>query len=80
MAPRFWTALWALTLGQAVIAAPQVALAPRATGSLDTWLASETTVARQGILNNIGSAGAYAASAKPGIVIASPSTSSPDCK
>jgi glucoamylase len=80
MAPRFWTALWALTVGQAVIAAPQIALAPRATGSLDTWLAAETTVARQGILNNIGSAGAYSASAKPGIVIASPSTSSPDCK
>jgi glucoamylase len=79
MAPRFWTALWALALGHAVIAAPpQVALAPRAS-SVDSWLASETTIARQGILNNIGSAGAYAASAKPGVVIASPSTSSPDC-
>ncbi|CAG8084183.1 unnamed protein product [Penicillium salamii] len=78
MAPRFWTALWALALGHAAFAAPQIPLAPRATGSLDTWLASETTVARQGILNNIGSAGAYSASAKPGILIASPSTSSPD--
>ncbi|KAJ6130957.1 hypothetical protein N7523_001417 [Penicillium sp. IBT 18751x] len=75
MAP-IWTALWALTLGQAVLAAPQ--LAARATTSLDTWLASETTVARQGILDNIGSSGAYAASAKPGIVIASPSLDSPD--
>lgn len=79
MAPRFWTALWALTLGHAVVAAPQI-LAPRATGSLDTWLASESAVARQGILDNIGSAGAYAANAKPGIVVASPSTSDPDCK
>ena len=79
MAPRFWTALWALTLGHSVVAAPQI-LAPRATGSLDTWLASESTVARQGILDNIGSAGAYAANAKPGIVLASPSTSDPNCK
>ncbi|KAJ5951513.1 Six-hairpin glycosidase [Penicillium vulpinum] len=78
MAPRFWTALWALTLGHAAIAAPQVPVVPRATGDLNTWLASEAVYARQGILNNIGSAGAYAGNAKPGIVIASPSTSSPD--
>lgn len=65
-----------MALGHAVVAAPQ--LAARATTSLDTWLASETTVAREGILNNIGSSGAYAASAKPGIVIASPSTSNPN--
>ncbi|KAJ5159273.1 Six-hairpin glycosidase [Penicillium coprophilum] len=78
MAPRFWTALWALTLGHAAIAAPNILLAPRATGSLDTWLASETTVARQGILDNIGSDGAHAANAKPGIVVASPSTSNPN--
>lgn len=78
MAPRFWTALCALSLGHAVVAAPQ--LEARATASLDAWLASETTVAREGILDNIGSSGAYAASAKPGIVIASPSTSNPDCE
>ncbi|KAJ5449450.1 uncharacterized protein N7458_005899 [Penicillium daleae] len=76
MAPRFWTALYALSFGHAAVAAPQ--LAARATGNLDTWLTSETTVARQGILDNIGSSGAYAASASPGIIIASPSTSSPD--
>ncbi|KAJ5212773.1 uncharacterized protein N7498_004419 [Penicillium cinerascens] len=75
MAP-IWTALCALTLGQAVLAAPH--LEARATGSLDTWLASETSVARQGILHNIGASGVYAASAKPGIVIASPSTDNPD--
>lgn len=77
MAP-IWTALCALTLGQAVLAAPH--LEARATGSLDTWLASETSIARQGILDNIGASGVYAASAKPGIVIASPSTDSPDCE
>ncbi|CAI7572911.1 hypothetical protein N7533_011445 [Penicillium manginii] len=77
MAPRIWTALCALTFGSTVLAAPQM-LAPRATGSLDTWLASETTVARTGILDNIGSGGAYAATVKSGIVLASPSTDSPD--
>lgn len=76
MAPPFWTALWALTLGSAAFV-PQQPLAP--TARLDTWLASETAVARQGILNNIGS-GACAASAKAGVLIASPSTSNPDCK
>jgi glucoamylase len=78
MAPRFWTALCALSLGHAAVAAPQ--LAARATGSLDAWLASETAVARQGILNNIGSSGAYAATVKAGIIVASPSTDSPDCE
>ncbi|KAJ6035928.1 hypothetical protein N7540_000207 [Penicillium herquei] len=53
-------------------------IAPRATTSLDAWLASETTVALQGIQDNIGSSGAYAESASSGIVIASPSTDSPD--
>ncbi|KAJ5689840.1 hypothetical protein N7462_004232 [Penicillium macrosclerotiorum] len=79
MAPHLRAALYALAFSQAAVAAvaaPQ--LAPRATSSLDSWLSSETTIARQGILDNIGSSGAYAASADPGIVIASPSTSSPD--
>lgn len=54
-------------------------IAPRATTSLDTWLASETAVALQGIQDNIGSSGAYAESASSGVVIASPSTNDPDC-
>ncbi|KAJ5714421.1 uncharacterized protein N7483_011602 [Penicillium malachiteum] len=53
-------------------------IAPRATTSLDAWLASETAVALQGIQYNIGSSGAYAESASSGIVIASPSTDDPD--
>jgi glucoamylase len=76
--PRLSYALCALALGNAAIAAPQ--LSPRATGSLDTWLATETTVSLNGILANIGADGAYAKSAKPGIIIASPSTSNPDCE
>lgn len=55
-----------------------VNLAARATTSLASWLATETTVAKQGILDNIGSAGEYAASSGSGIVIASPSTDNPD--
>lgn len=70
-------ALHALGLVQAVLGAPQ--LSPRATTAVDAWLATETTVALNGILANIGSSGDYAKSAKPGVVIASPSTSNPDC-
>ncbi|OOQ85661.1 Glucoamylase [Penicillium brasilianum] len=73
---RLLYALGALALGQSALAAPQ--LSPRATTSLDAWLATETTVSLNGILNNIGASGAYAQSAKNGAVIASPSTSNPD--
>lgn len=75
---RLLYALGALALGQNALAAPQ--LSPRATTSLDAWLATETTFSLNGILNNIGASGAYAQSAKNGAVIASPSTSNPDCK
>jgi glucoamylase len=54
------------------------ALEPRATGSLDSWLASESSVALQGILNNIGAQGSKVQGAYPGIVVASPSKSDPD--
>lgn len=79
MASRILTALCALTLGHTAMAIPQW-LAPRATTSVSSWLATETAVARAGILDNIGPAGAYAGSADSGIVIASPSTDSPDCE
>lgn len=77
---HLWTALWAVILGHVAIAALQDPLAFRQPNSLDNWLASETTLARQGILDNIGSTGAYAVTAKPGVLIASPSTSNPDCE
>lgn len=51
---------------------------PRATGSLSSWLATESSVALQGVLDNIGASGAKAQGAKSGIVVASPSTSNPD--
>ena len=47
--------------------------------SLDEWLSTEGDVALTGILNNIGSGGAWAHGAKPGVVVASPSTNDPDC-
>ncbi|CAK7202231.1 glycoside hydrolase 15 protein [Sporothrix eucalyptigena] len=72
---RSW-ALAALTFAQAVLGAPPQAI-PRA-NSVDTWLASEASIAVDRILSNIGSNGQYAASAKSGIVIASPSTDNPD--
>lgn len=74
MIAHLWTAFWALAWGS-VVASPQLA-----SGSdLERWLGTETTIAKEGILKNIGSKGEYAASAIPGIVIASPSTESPDC-
>lgn len=46
---------------------------------LDTWLSSEVKYARQRILNNIGSSGAWVPGAQTGVVVASPSTNNPDC-
>jgi glucoamylase len=51
----------------------------RATGSLASFIASESPVALQGILNNIGSSGSLAPGADPGMVVASPSTADPNC-
>lgn len=53
---------------------------PRATGSLDSYIATESPFALQGVLNNIGPDGADASAAAAGIVIASPSKTNPDCK
>ncbi|RAL14878.1 putative glucan 1,4-alpha-glucosidase [Aspergillus homomorphus CBS 101889] len=69
-------ALCALALSPWATAAPQ--LDARATGSVDAWLGTETTVSLNGILANIGADGEFSKSAKSGIVIASPSTSNPD--
>lgn len=68
-----------LSLAATAFALPaQDVLEPRATGSLDSWLAAESPVALQGILANIGANGAKVAGAKSGIVVASPSKSNPD--
>lgn len=78
MIRRVSYALCALAFSSWATAAPQ--LNARATGSVDSWFASETTVALDGILANIGADGEFSKSAKSGIVIASPSTDNPDCE
>lgn len=75
---RFFRAFCALTLGHTALAAPN--LSSRSTTSLESWLGTESTVSLNGIIDNIGAAGVYAQSAKSGVVVASPSTSNPDCE
>lgn len=50
----------------------------RATGSLASWLASQSPIALQGVLDNIGSNGSKVAGASPGVIVASPSKTNPD--
>lgn len=52
----------------------------RATGSLDSWLASESPTAQQGVLDNIGTQGVKVPGAAAGVVVASPSKVNPNCK
>ncbi|KAI0057906.1 glucoamylase [Artomyces pyxidatus] len=47
-------------------------------GTVDAFVASESPIAKAGLLANIGPSGAKASGAKSGVVIASPSTSNPD--
>lgn len=67
--------LCVLAMGHTALAAPS--LSSRA--SLDSWLEGEASIALSRILANIGSAGVYATSADSGVIIASPSTDSPNC-
>ncbi|KAL1874165.1 hypothetical protein Plec18167_006100 [Paecilomyces lecythidis] len=50
----------------------------RATGDLASFIDTETPIALQGVLNNIGPNGTGASGASAGIVVASPSKSNPD--
>lgn len=47
--------------------------------ALDDWIASQTSISRAGVLANIGSTGAKSYGAAQGLVLASPSTTNPDC-
>lgn len=67
-------------LGLTPAAFARAPVAARASGSLDSFLATETPIALQGVLNNIGPNGADVAGASAGIVVASPSRSDPDCR
>lgn len=53
---------------------------PHADDALVRFIASETPIALQGILDNIGPDGKKVAGAGSGLVIASPSKANPDCK
>ena len=48
--------------------------------AIDSFVESETQVSRHKLLCNIGSDGCEAAGVSPGVVIASPSKSDPDCE
>ena len=69
-----------LLLFSTIILFPSEQYDHRNTTSLSSWLASESSYALSGILNNIGSSGLKVAGASPGVVVASPSEHSPDCK
>ncbi|KAL9131780.1 MAG: hypothetical protein Q9217_000385 [Psora testacea] len=65
-------------LAQLPLGGPVNNIDDRAAGSLDDFIASETQIALQGVLNNIGSAGSKASGAASGLVVASPSKTNPD--
>lgn len=48
--------------------------------SVDSFIVTETPIAWERLLCNIGSNGCAAAGAASGVVVASPSKSNPDCK
>lgn len=48
--------------------------------NLDRFLITQRKTSIQGVLANIGSNGKRAKGAAPGVVVASPSQSDPDCK
>jgi len=52
----------------------------RATGSLETFIASESPIALEGILNNVGPNGSKVEGANSGVVVASPSKENPNCE
>lgn len=54
-------------------------LIKRESASLDSWLATESPYALDGVLNNIGANGGKAQGASSGIVVASPNKNNPDC-
>jgi len=68
-----------LLLASLAAAAPADVHDRRAT-TVDSYLATEVPYARGRLLCNIGASGCAASGAKSGIVVASPSTSNPNCE
>ena len=75
-----YRALCAASLIGTALSAPAIEVQPRATGSLDAWLAKQTPYALESVFANIGADGAKVPGAGAGIAVASPSKSEPDCK
>lgn len=48
--------------------------------AIDNFIATESPVALQGVLNNVGANGGKVPGAASGVVVASPSQSNPDCE
>lgn len=53
---------------------------PLTPGSLEDFITSESSIALQGVLNNVGSQGLSVDGAASGLVVASPSKANPDCQ
>lgn len=70
---------YATILLLSIFAAWPIRFSPRATSSLDEWIATQTPNALNGILNNIGADGSMVSGVYEGVVIASPSKYDPDC-
>jgi glucoamylase len=75
--PFFRTSLRALLLVSAIVAIVSYLLPPSKT-TVESYIAREGPIAKAGVLANIGSGGKLCKGARPGIVIASPSTFDPD--
>lgn len=66
-----------LLAASAIASLPDVGIS--GTGGVDAFIASESKIAYQGILNNIGSAGSKSVGALNGVIVAAPSDD-PDYK
>ncbi|KAF7348265.1 Glycoside hydrolase family 15 protein [Mycena sanguinolenta] len=61
-----------------LLSALSVSVAVLAQTSVDSYIATESPIAKAGVLANIGPSGSKSQGAKAGVVIASPSTTNPD--
>ena len=64
----------------AIEGAGDYSLSKRDSTSLEDFISSESPIALQGVLANIGPDGALADEAKSGVVVASPTKSEPNCE
>lgn len=73
-------ALLVATILYLVQGLPAERIVSRATGSLDSWISTESPLSRQLLLANIGSDGFNDRGAASGLVVASPSDTNPNCR